>query len=109
VGFSIGPAADLGLQLFDEEFADRFGFDILDPTKIIPEELVPAVRDFLTDAYAHCKFIGHAGAAAPLLAATGVAELMDDGFIELGNGRGDAAAFLGRCGALRYWQRESAT
>ncbi len=35
------PEWELGLQLFDEEFADQFDFDILDATKIIPEELVP--------------------------------------------------------------------
>ncbi len=38
------PEWELGLQLFDEEFADRFPFDILDPTKIIPEEEVPVRR-----------------------------------------------------------------
>lgn len=38
------PEYELGMQLFDEEFADRFGFDILDPTKIIPEEEVPVRR-----------------------------------------------------------------
>ncbi|MBV8189282.1 MAG: catalase [Alphaproteobacteria bacterium] len=35
------PAWDLGLQLFDQAFADRFDFDILDSTKIIPEEVLP--------------------------------------------------------------------
>ncbi|MCC3311789.1 catalase [Nocardia africana] len=35
------PEWELGMQLFDDEFADRFAFDILDPTKIIPEEEVP--------------------------------------------------------------------
>jgi catalase len=35
------PEWDLGLQVFDEAFAESFDFDILDPTKIIPEELVP--------------------------------------------------------------------
>ena len=35
------PEWELGLQLFDDEFADSFDFDILDPTKLIPEELVP--------------------------------------------------------------------
>jgi catalase len=29
------------VQLFDQEFADSFDFDILDPTKIIPEEILP--------------------------------------------------------------------
>jgi len=35
------PEWELCLQLFDDDFADRFEFDVLDPTKIIPEELVP--------------------------------------------------------------------
>ncbi|MAW88848.1 MAG: catalase HPII [Phyllobacteriaceae bacterium] len=35
------PEWELGLQVFDEEFADDFAFDILDATKIIPEEEVP--------------------------------------------------------------------
>ena len=35
------PEWELGLQVFDDEFADRFAFDVLDPTKIIPEEDVP--------------------------------------------------------------------
>src|SRR5690348_13633015 len=38
------PEWELGLQLFDEKFAERFEFDILDPTKIIPEEEVPVRR-----------------------------------------------------------------
>ena len=38
------PEWELGLQLFDEDFADRFAFDILDPTKIIPEEELPVRR-----------------------------------------------------------------
>jgi catalase len=32
---------DLGVQIFDPPLADRFGFDVLDATKLIPEELVP--------------------------------------------------------------------
>ena len=38
------PEWELGLQLFDEEFAERFDFDVLDATKIIPEEEVPIRR-----------------------------------------------------------------
>jgi catalase len=38
------PEWELGVQLFDDEFADRFDFDVLDSTKIIPEELVPVRR-----------------------------------------------------------------
>ncbi len=35
------PEWDLAVQLFDEEFANKFDFDVLDSTKIIPEEAVP--------------------------------------------------------------------
>jgi catalase len=35
------PEYELGLQLFSAADAERFDFDILDPTKIVPEELVP--------------------------------------------------------------------
>ena len=35
------PEWELGVQLFDDAFADTFAFDILDPTKIGPEEDVP--------------------------------------------------------------------
>ncbi|MEO5567725.1 MAG: catalase [Gemmatimonadaceae bacterium] len=35
------PEWELGVQIFTEEDADRFSFDILDATKIIPEELIP--------------------------------------------------------------------
>jgi catalase len=35
------PEWELGLQVFSEAQADTFGFDILDPTKIVPEEMVP--------------------------------------------------------------------
>ncbi len=35
------PEWELGMQLFDEEFAEAFEFDVLDATKLIPEEQVP--------------------------------------------------------------------
>ena len=35
------PEWELGLQMFDQAQADAMPFDVLDPTKIIPEELVP--------------------------------------------------------------------
>ncbi|MDQ2679711.1 MAG: catalase [Candidatus Eremiobacteraeota bacterium] len=35
---------ELGVQLFTDAQADAFDFDILDPTKLIPEELVPVER-----------------------------------------------------------------
>jgi catalase len=38
------PEYELGIQVFDDAQADGFDFDILDPTKLIPEELVPVRR-----------------------------------------------------------------
>ncbi len=35
------PQWDLGVQVFDDDFADSFEFDVLDATKLIPEEQVP--------------------------------------------------------------------
>jgi catalase len=35
------PEYELGIQVFTEEQAERFSFDVLDATKLIPEELVP--------------------------------------------------------------------
>ena len=35
------PEFEFAIQAFDQKTADRFDFDILDPTKLIPEEVVP--------------------------------------------------------------------
>lgn len=38
------PEWELGVQLFDEAFCERFPFDILDSTKLIPEEWIPVLK-----------------------------------------------------------------
>jgi catalase len=38
------PEYELGLQIVEEKDEHKFGFDLLDPTKLIPEELVPVRR-----------------------------------------------------------------
>jgi catalase len=37
------PEYELGLQIITEEQAEKFTFDVLDATKLVPEELVPVV------------------------------------------------------------------
>ena len=37
------PEWELGLQILSEDKAAALGFDVLDPTKLIPEEMVPVV------------------------------------------------------------------
>ena len=44
IGAGEYPEWELGLQIFDEAFAEEFEFDVLDATKIIPEERVPIRR-----------------------------------------------------------------
>jgi catalase len=68
--------------------------------------VLPAARDFVADAFAHCKFIGFTGDSAPLFEAAGLASLLDDGFADLG--QLSAADFLSRCGQLRFWPRQAA-
>jgi catalase len=63
----------------------------------------PPAKDFVTDAVAHAKFIGHTGAARALLEASGVASSMDEGFCDLADG---ADAFLDACRRLRFFERE---
>ena len=41
IGAGDFPQWELGVQVFDDAFADEFDFDVLDATKLIPEELVP--------------------------------------------------------------------
>ncbi len=67
----------------------------------------PAARDFVSDAYAHAKFIGYGAGGADLLRAAGLGERIDDGMVEIG-GAGDVSTFLSRCRELRFWEREAA-
>jgi catalase len=69
----------------------------------------PAARDFVTDAVAHCKFIGYTSGAAVLFEAAGLSgdpAEADDGFVNLTDGA--PAEFVTRCRQLRYWDREFA-
>jgi catalase len=63
----------------------------------------PTARDFVTDAYAHCKFVGYVAAATPLFDSTGLTELLDDGFVNLESD--EVSSFLSRCEELRFWDR----
>jgi len=62
-------------------------------------------KDFVSDAYAHAKFIGYVETAKPLFQKAGLTE-MDEGFVALAGAK-DVTAFLSACRAVRYWARES--
>lgn len=65
-------------------------------------------KDFVCDAYAHCKFIAYTAPATALFDAAGLSDKMDDGFVAL-NGKRDAGVFVKAARALRLWSREPAT
>ena len=73
------------------------------------QELIqhPAVRDFVTDAYAHAKFVGYSSSVRRLFESCGLPDDLDGGFMCLDEI--DPAGFLRRCAALRYWERDLAT
>ena len=68
--------------------------------------LESAARDFLADAFAHCKFIGFTSGAIPLLAKAGVDPAADEGLIALGDSK-SIDGFITSCRKLRLWARES--
>jgi catalase len=63
-------------------------------------------KDFVSDAHAHCKFVGHSTSAQPLFNAAGVAELMDAGYVPLDAKKTTVTNFIKTCRKLRYWNRE---
>jgi catalase len=70
--------------------------------KLVAKE--PAARDFVADAFAHMKFIGHTDAASVLFQKAGLAESRDGGFIAI-KSAGDCSAFVNACRKIRYWDR----
>ena len=61
-------------------------------------------QDFVSDAFAHAKFIAYTSEAMAIFEAIGLKDKIDDGFVALA-GANDAEPFVKKCGALRYWDR----
>jgi catalase len=78
---------------------------------LLSERAAPAIakdatsKDFVSDAFAHCKFIAYNQVAVPLLEAAGIAAMLDDGCFLLKSPK-DVDRFIEACGKLRYWDRE---
>ena len=106
-----GVEADGGGWIPADEKLDGAPSILFDAVVLLPsiagaQELasLPQARDFVADAFAHCKFIGLTDAATLLLEKAGIAR--DAGVIDLKTGKG-ATAFLRACRALRFWERET--
>ncbi|HWL44364.1 MAG TPA: catalase [Ilumatobacter sp.] len=66
----------------------------------------PAAKDFVTDAHAHCKFVGYHPDAQALLDAAGVTDEMDSGYVALDR-RQAIAGFVEQCRSVRLWSRRA--
>jgi catalase len=64
---------------------------------------IPEAKDFVSDAYAHMKYIGFSDKAAPLIEATGLNGQLDDGWLDLN--KISASEFVSKIRNLRYWSR----
>lgn len=60
-------------------------------------------KDFASDAFAHCKFIGYSDEAMPLLQKAGIGPDLDEGCFALGDG---ISKFIDALAELRHWARE---
>jgi catalase len=63
----------------------------------------PAARYFVSDAFAHAKFIAYVDGAVPLLEKM-VGKTLDEGFVSL-RGSADVQTFIQACRGLRFWNR----
>jgi catalase len=62
-----------------------------------------AAKDFVSDAHAHCKFIGFVAEIQPFLEDV---VILDEGCIVLdGDGKAAIDTFIEQCRAVRYWAR----
>ena len=107
-----GVTLDDGTQVAAKQKIDGGPSVLFDAVAVLPSEKGAAMlakdaasKDFVSDAFGHCKFIGYSAAATTLFDAARVPEL-DDGFVALGKAK-DAKAFVATCRDLRYWARET--
>lgn len=64
-----------------------------------------AAQDFVSDAFAHCKFIAIGAQAQPIFESAGIIDDLDEACLPLAK-PGDAKPFIEAARALRHWPRE---
>lgn len=111
----VGGALDDRGELREAQFSIAGGPSVLfDAVAILlgPDDearvtQIPQAQNFLRDAFAHGKFIGHA-LAGELFRTAGLAGKVDDGCFDLGVvDDGDTMKdFLSACSRLRHWTRD---
>ena len=107
-----GAKASDGSWIEADEMIDGAPSVLYDAVALLPaqagiDDLLQesTARDFVADAFAHCKFIGYVEAAAPLFEKAGISGDLDEGCIPIASAK-DVAGFVGTLGKLRLWSRE---
>ena len=107
-----GAKASDGSWIVADEMIDGAPSVLYDAVALLPapagiDDLLAesTARDFVADAFAHCKFIGYVEAAKPLFEKAGVSSDLDEGCIPIEAVK-DVSAFVGTLGKLRLWSRE---
>jgi catalase len=108
-----GVAASDGSWIEADQMIDGGPSVLYDAVALLPaadamDDLLQesTARDFVADAFAHCKFIGYVDSALPLFAKAGIAsEDFDEGCVALGSAK-DAKSFIDGLAKLRVWGRE---
>jgi len=101
-----------GTLLEADQMIDGGPSVLYDAVALLPSEAVMAdlmqestARDFVADAFAHCKFIGYVDAVIPLFDKIGIAKDLDEGCVLLTSAK-EATSFVAGLGKLRVWTRE---
>lgn len=107
-----GVTLDDGTKVAAKQKIDGGPSVLFDAVAVLPSAAGAAMlaqdaasKDFMADAYGHCKFIGFSAEAQVLFEEARVPAELDDGFVPLAKAK-DAKAFVAACRALRYWPRE---
>lgn len=109
-----GIKASDGSMVEADEKIDGAPSVVYDAVAVIPSDdgvaelaKMPPARDFVSDAFAHYKFVAYSDAAKALFEKAGLPEDLDDGFLQLGS-KADADGFVKACRGLRFWERSGA-
>jgi catalase len=107
-----GAKASDGSRIEADQMIDGGPSVLYDAVALLPaqaaiDDLVQesTARDFVADAFAHCKFIGYVEAVMPLFEKAGIADSLDEGCIALKSSK-DVSGFIVTLGQLRLWSRE---
>ena len=107
-----GVTLDTGEMVAAKHKLDGAPSVLFDAVAVLPSDAGAALlgqdavaKDFVSDAFAHCKFIGHSQAALTLFGEARIPPELDDGFVALANAK-SCKTFMGLCADLRLWARE---